>query len=167
MTHEEVQGIIDRTVLYVSYVNFMSKFYNYMGVFRCLFSIVLLYYQINKWFLNYKTTRFQKLILWSIQSVTMLQIIFGFYWNYRVLISCELWSRNINALIDINMFFIGIMVTYYMYTAVNMVHYFSVKGRLPRESARKRFKVFMYVLLAFTIFVLLGFTTLNMIISSR
>ena len=84
-----------------------------------------------------------------------------------MLIGCELWSRNINALIDINMFFIGIMVTYYMYTAVNMVHYFSMKGRLPRESARKRFKGFMVTLFIFTLIVLVSFTTLNIIISKR
>ena len=57
-----------------------------------------------------------------IQSLTLLQAVFAFWWNYRVFVNCEFWSDIIVGIIDINMFMIGILVTYYLYQAVNLIH---------------------------------------------
>ena len=40
----ELEHMIDQAVLYVRYIDFMSKFWNVMGILRSIFSIVLLYY---------------------------------------------------------------------------------------------------------------------------
>ena len=50
-----------------------------------------------------------------IQSVTLLQAVFSFWWNYKVFVNCEFWSDIVLAFIDINMFMIGVLVTYYLY----------------------------------------------------
>ena len=81
--------LIDLAVEYICLVNFLSKFYDIMGFLRIGFSILLIIYQLNQYFKNYKPTQFQKSITWMIQLLTVLQIIYSFYWNYRVFIDCE------------------------------------------------------------------------------
>ena len=44
------------------------------------------------------------------------------------------------------MFVIGILVSYYLYRAVNMIHRFSTTGILPREKFRKRMRRFIIFL---------------------
>ena len=75
-----------------------------------------------------------------IQSLTVLQAYYSFYWNYRVFIDCGFKSRLLAAIIEVNMFVIGILVTYNMYVAVDMIYKFSLKGRLPREAHTKRLR---------------------------
>ena len=75
------------------------------------------------------------MVIWLIQIITIVQFTYGFFWNYKVLFSCEQWSLSIAAMIDMMMFVIGIMVTYYLYTAINKIYKFAQKGRLPRESS--------------------------------
>ena len=132
-----------------------------MAAARIIFSIVLLVYQFKKYYFNFKLTRFQKSGIWMIQSLTLLQVIYSIYWNYRVFKNCELYVRDISAFIDINMFIIGIMITFYMYQAVNMIHQFSLKGRLPREQARKRFLCFIWTLVVFTAAMLAVYVVFN------
>ena len=67
----------------------------------------------------------------------------------------------VTAFIDINVFLIGILVSYFMYTAVNMIHQFSRKGRLPREFARKRFKCFIITLTIFSLCILAAYCSLS------
>jgi len=38
-----------------------------------------------------------------------------------------------NALVDVNMFLIGILVTHYLYKAVNKINMFSQQGKLPSD----------------------------------
>lgn len=94
--------------------------------------------------LNFRLTGFQSMIIWMIQSLTLLQIVYSFMWNTKVFLNCEFWSRISAAVIDTNMFLIGILVIYYMYSTVNMIHQFAKKGRLPREQARRRLKCCIY-----------------------
>jgi len=122
-------------VTYIDYVNAMRSFYNVMGVLRVIFCLILFVYHFRRYYLNYKLSWFQTLVLWLIQILSIVQIIFSFIWNYRVFINCELWSVGTAAFIDIVMFVIGILVTYYLYTAINKIHKFALKGRLPRESS--------------------------------
>ena len=103
------------TVDVINYVKVMSKFYNYMGVFRVIFSIIMLTYQMRRVYLKFRLTYFQLTIIYMIQSVTLLQAVFSFWWNYKVFINCEFWSDIVLAFIDINMFMIGVLVTYYLY----------------------------------------------------
>ena len=102
-----------------------------------------------------------------IQSLTLLQVFFSIYWSYRIFENCEQWSRDISAFIDINMFLVGIFITFYMYQAVNMIHQFSLKGRLPREVARKRFICFMWALMIFTGLMFTAYMVLNQLFSIR
>ena len=60
-------------------------------------------------------TLFQKVITWMIQMITVLQIAYSFYWNYRIFIDCEFWSRIMTSVIDVTLFLIGILVAYYLY----------------------------------------------------
>ena len=83
-------------------------------------------------------TKFQYSIIGLIQILTVVQIIYSFEWNQKIFENCEQWSRVTGAFVDLTMFLIGTIVTYFMYLAVNMIHYFSKKGRLPRENTRKR-----------------------------
>ena len=106
----------------IYYVSVLSKFYNYMAAVRVVFSVVLLVYQLKQYYLNFKLTRFQKTILWMIQSLTLLQVFYSIYWSFRIFANCSQWSRDISAFIDINMFLIGISITFYMYQAVNKIH---------------------------------------------
>ena len=58
------------------------------------------------------------------------------------------------AFVDLTMFLIGILVTYFMYLAVNMIHYFAEKGRLPKEYNRKRLKccIITFIIVVFVLF---------------
>jgi len=103
----------------------MLEFYNVMGVLRCIFSIVLIVYQLYRYYANIEMPSFQIMIIWMIQCLTLLQACYSFYWNYRVFISCEFWSRLVSAFIDINMFTIGVLITYYLYQTVDMIYKFS------------------------------------------
>ena len=47
--------------------------------------------------------------------ITVLQIAYSFYWNYRIFIDCEFWSRIMTSVIDVTLFLIGILVAYYLY----------------------------------------------------
>ena len=118
----------------------MSKFYDWIGFARAIFSVVLIVYQLVKYFHNEKTTGFQKAITWMIQSLTLLQIFYSFYWNYRVFFDCEYWANIATAFIDVNMFLIGILVIYYLYLAVDAIYKFSTTGVLPREESRRNMK---------------------------
>ena len=93
-----------------------------MGVLRVIFSIFMLVYQLRRVYLKFRLRYFQLVIIYMIQSVTCLQAVFSFWWNYRVFVNCEFWSDIISAFIDINMFMIGVFVTYYLYQAVNLIH---------------------------------------------
>ena len=53
------------------------------------------------------------------------------------------------------MFLIGILVAYYLFTAVNMIHRFSTTGILPRENSRRRFRMFITLLIIFAAIVLM------------
>ena len=118
----EYQTLIDDTVGVINYVKIMSKFYNWMGVCRVIFSIILVVYQLKRVFQKVRLTYFQLTIIYMIQSLTLLQAVFSFWWNYRVFVNCEFWSDIISAFIDVNMFMIGVLVTYYLYQAVNLIH---------------------------------------------
>lgn len=83
------------------------------------------------------------------------------------MIKCEYWSYNIQSTIDVSMFLIGILVTYYMYTAINMIHQFAKKGRLPRELARKRLKCCMATLIGISVVILSSFWICNTIFHSK
>ena len=135
---DSYNDLITMTVTTIRYVNIMTTFYNVMGVFRILFCIFLLIYHFRRFYLNFKLARFQSLIVWMIQSLTVLQIVYSFMWNYKVFVNCNLLASSTSGVIDVNMFLIGILVTYYLYSTVNMIHQFAKKGRLPREAARKR-----------------------------
>ena len=52
------------------------------------------------------------------------------------------------------MFLIGTLVTYFMYLAVNMIHKFAKKGRLPKEKNIKRLKccIITFIILATILF---------------
>ena len=143
----------------------MRKVYNATSILRVLFSIFLLVWQLQKYYRNYKTTRFQKLIIWLIQSLTLLQVVYGFKWGFSIFKHCEFWERNVNAFIEINMFLIGILVTYYMYIAVNMIYKFSVKGRLPRENHIKRLRIAMVIFVVFSVVVLTSYIVFNYYVS--
>ena len=149
------------TVETINYVRIMSKFYNWMGVARVIFSIVLLVYQLRRVYLKFRLTYFQRVIIYMIQSLTLLQAVFAFWWNYRVFVNCEFWSAIIVGIIDINMFMIGILVTYYLYQAVNLIHQFAKKGVLPREQARQRMRRFIISLIVSSILVFVGYCTVN------
>ena len=96
-----------------------------------------------------------------IQLLTVLQIFYSFYWNYNVFFDCEYWARMVTAIIDVNMFLIGIFVIYYLYLAVDMIYKFSTTGILPRENSRKRMTWTM-IFLVITAFLSLGvFLALN------
>lgn len=129
----------------------MRKVYNATSILRVLFTIFILVWQVQKYYRNHKTTRFQKLIIWMIQILTILQIVYGFKWSFSIFANCMFWERNISAFIEIDMFLIGVLVTYYMYVAVNMIYKFSVLGRLPNENHRKRFKNIVIGVVIFTI----------------
>ena len=110
---------------------------------------------------NQGLTYFQRAITWMIQLLTVLQIFYSFYWNYNVFFDCEYWARMVTAIIDVNMFLIGIFVIYYLYLAVDMIYKFSTTGILPRENSRKRMTWTM-IFLVITAFLSLGvFLALN------
>ena len=96
-----------------------------------------------------------------IQLLTVLQIFYSFYWNYNVFFDCEYWARIITAVIDINMFLIGIFVIYYLYLAVDMIYKFSTTGILPREDSRKRMICTMIFLVITALISLGSFIGLN------
>ena len=102
-----------------------------------------------------------------IQSLTVLQAYYAFYWNYKVFVDCEFWSRMLAAIIDINMFVIGILITYYMYIAVDMIYKFSMKGRLPRESRRKRLQCVMITMICVGVVGLATYITTLFILYDR
>lgn len=125
--------IIDITVGYIDYVKVMKDFYNVMGIVRCLFSIFLVIYVVGRYLRKSHMNMFQHIIINLIQLLTIVQIVYSFEWNYKIFQNCEQWSRVTGAFVDLTMFLIGTLVTYFMYLAVNMIHYFSKKGRLPKE----------------------------------
>jgi len=112
----------------------MSKFANWMGVFRILFSLWLIFYQLKRHYMKDALTPFQSMIIWMIQCFTLLQSIYSFFWNYRVLKNCEMVSTSLSAFIDINMFCVGILVTYFLFTTISLIHSFAQKGRLPKAT---------------------------------
>ena len=72
ITNTEIDALVYATVLRIDYVSVMQVFYNYMAAARIIFSIILLVYQFQKYYLNFKLTRFQRLVLYMIQSLTVL-----------------------------------------------------------------------------------------------
>ena len=158
MTPDE---LINKTVDYINYVYVMKEFYNVMGVFRILFSIFLIGYQIKRYYLKDSLTPFQSMIIWMIQCFTLLQSLYSFFWNYRVFISCEVVSSSISALIDINMFCVGMLVTYFLFTTISKIHWFAKKGRLPRETTVKNQRNCMIVLNVTTLIVIILYVILN------
>lgn len=90
-----------------------------MGVLRILFSISLIIYQVKRYYLKDALTPFQSMIIWMIQCFTLLQSIYSFFWNYRIFKHCEMVTYSLSAMIDINMFCVGILVTYFLYTTIS------------------------------------------------
>ncbi len=125
--------LVERTVDAITYVNYMSKFFTVMAALRLVFQFILIAYQFRRYKLNFKLSGFQRLIIWMIQCLTLMQTFYSFYWGYNVFIHCLYWSRNMNAFLDVNMFIIGILVTHYLFKAANKINKFSKKGKLPRE----------------------------------
>ena len=54
----EYQDLIDDTVGVINYVRIMSKFYNWMGVCRVIFSIMLIIFQLKRVFEKVRLTYF-------------------------------------------------------------------------------------------------------------
>lgn len=91
-----------------------------------------------------------------------MQAIYEYLWNFRVLTNCELWSRNMQALIDCAMFVIGILVTFFLFQTVNMIYMFATTGRLPREIARKSMLCCIYLIIIITCIIMSVYVFLNM-----
>ena len=153
--------MIETTIEHINYVRVMSKFYTAMGFLRGIFSIMVICYQVQRYYRNYKMSYLQVVVIWLIQFLTILQTAYSIWWNYRVLLGCEFWSRNISAFIDINMFLVGILVTHYMHITVNMIYKFSIKGRLPRETQRKRLKCILIGIITFAVVLLTAYVSLT------
>jgi hypothetical protein len=148
-------------VTYINYVKIMSVFNNVMGVLRCLFCIVLFIYHFRRYYLNYKLSLFQSIVIWLMQCLTIVQMLYSFMWNYRVFVNCELWSISTAGCIDMIMFVIGILVTYYLFTAINKIHKFAQKGRLPRESSQRHLKQCLIALIVISGLIIVNYVVLN------
>ena len=93
-----------------------------MAFLRIIFCVCILIYQVKRYYMNKKLSWFQVSVIWMIQFISIIQIVYSFTWGFKVVINCEFWAMNISSLIDVSMFLIGILVTYYMYSAINMIH---------------------------------------------
>lgn len=60
------QTLIDESVNYLNYINTIKDFYRVMGFLRILFCIVVLVYQIKRYYLNSKLSWFQFIVVWMI-----------------------------------------------------------------------------------------------------
>lgn len=100
----------------------MRKFYNWIACAYLIFAIFLLVYRLRRLYLKFRLTRFQRIIIYLMLSLTILKCIYAFWWNYRIFGHCEFWSDIVAGIIDINMFMIGLLVTYYLYQTVNLIH---------------------------------------------
>ena len=153
--------LIKHATDYIDYVFVMKSFYSAMGVLRILFSIFLIGYQIKRYYLKDSLTPFQSMIIWMIQCFTLLQSIYSFFWSYRVFTNCEMATSSMSALIDINMFCVGMLVTYFLFTTISKIHWFAKKGRLPKETTVKNQRNCMIVLTVITIIVILLYVIFN------
>lgn len=99
--------------------------------------------------------------------LTLMQAIYEYMWNVSVLTNCELWSRNMQALIDCCMFMIGILVTFFLFQTVNMIYMFATTGRLPREFTRKSMLCCIWLISIINFLVFGTFVYLNMRFSAH
>ena len=60
------QSLIDWTVNYLTYIDRMRLFYTVMAFLRIIFCIVLLLYQVKRYYMNNKLTWFQVSVIWMI-----------------------------------------------------------------------------------------------------
>jgi len=72
-----------------------------------------------------------------------------------------------NALVDINMFLIGILVTHYLFKAVNKINKFSQQGKLPSDNEQAYYRCFYISLITSSILLLTTFIALNFYISNH
>lgn len=122
LNYQTTDQLIHWSVNYLTYIDTIRTFYTVMAFLRIIFCVFILIYQIKRYYMNSKLSWFQVSVIWMIQILSVIQIVYSFTWGFKVVINCEFWSQNISSLIDVSMFLIGILVTYYMYSAINMIH---------------------------------------------
>ena len=72
-----------------------------------------------------------------------------------------------NALVDINMFLIGILVTHYLFKAVNKINKFSQQGKLPSDNEQAYYRCFFIALVTSSFLILALFFVLNFYITNH
>jgi len=66
------QTLIDEAVNYLTYINTLEVFYKIMGFLRIIFCILLLVYQVKRYYTNSKLSWFQVSVIWMIQVLSVL-----------------------------------------------------------------------------------------------
>lgn len=160
-TSDDILNILQDAQAYLDYVNVMRVFYSVMGVFRSILFVVVLCYTIQNYYRKYKLSWFQTAVIWVIQILTLTQSIYQYMWNASVIKKCELWSRNMEALIDVCMFVIGILCTFFLFQTITSIYKFATKGMLPKETARKRMVYCVVLIVVCSVTILIAFCWLN------